>query len=609
MASSIMCSQFSTNNWRNLDDKQDWQREVFAMDRVFRNSFLTVAATSITSSHQSFLGSRNLWPLVQVPFVSKEVDPGKTGHFYVSPGLTPETAKFQHTEKFVSDVGSREWNKRGWTFQEKELAWRILYIGKTQLHFRCQEGRWDEELGLSFPPIQRLPISAHEATEEANADGSLQSGEGIADGTDCTEGEKGNTDDHRADQDLGETTKDTEAGDQAGGDGGKETTVDESTVEELHQAWYEWSSDYSSRRFTNETDRLPALAGLAKYSERINPNSSGGQSGRYLCGLWRDDLVRGLMWRVKKTECWEDALSEAPYLSPSWSWISHRGKVKWSHKSKYVQACDIVDINIGYTTDDPTGTVTSGSITLKGKLLQIPPPQIPGRTFHGGGDFHMERIILHHHTGGAPYYLDLSHGGRGFGNCLFDKYIVLDNHYYETQPIYLGIRQHNMAVLLLGWEAYPPSETREIRRKVALFELKEEEGGGHQDGDTTASGGEDTEDADVDEEDPVESREEWLAKHADPEMLHVRFKNAFRLPPHDPDHGVWDRIREAGREDEEVGEVENWPVGLLLAPEGTDTDGLPLYRRIGVFERILQVNNDEARAVFNEAETEVVKIL
>ncbi|KAH8760062.1 heterokaryon incompatibility protein-domain-containing protein, partial [Hyaloscypha sp. PMI_1271] len=287
------------------DDEQDWEREALQMGSVFLNAFLTVVAASITSPHQSFLASRNLWPLVEVPVIPAGDESVEIGRFYISPGLTSTSAKFHHTEKFVSDVGFTEWNKRGWTFQERELSRRILYFGKTQLHFACNEGRWEEELGLAQHSVSR--------------------------------------EEHRS-------------------------SHDDLVCEDINKMWYKLASDYSSRLLTYEIDRLPAISGLARHLERAYAESSSNPPRRYLSGLWDDDLVPGLMWYVDKGKIWKARSSAKPYLGPSWSWISHLGGVEWHTDPKYTQACEIVNANMGYATGDPMGRVTSGYLTIRGKL-------------------------------------------------------------------------------------------------------------------------------------------------------------------------------------------------------------------------------------------------
>jgi hypothetical protein len=49
---------------------------------------------------------------------------------------------------------------------------------------------------------------------------------------------------------------------------------------------------YSELDLTVQSDRLPAIAGLAR---QVEPFSV----GRYLAGLWSDSFYNGLLWEMK----------------------------------------------------------------------------------------------------------------------------------------------------------------------------------------------------------------------------------------------------------------------------------------------------------------------
>lgn len=53
--------------------------------------------------------------------------------------------------------------------------------------------------------------------------------------------------------------------------------------------WYQMITEYTRREITKETDRLPALAGLAQAWVQRYPEI-------YACGLWNEDLAVGLLW-------------------------------------------------------------------------------------------------------------------------------------------------------------------------------------------------------------------------------------------------------------------------------------------------------------------------
>jgi hypothetical protein len=101
----------------NLDDKQS---QISAMDRIYGSSVLTIAATHGEGAEAGL------------------------------PGVGPKTrAMIQGIEtvqgirlanrpwSFDKSVGESKWNTRAWTFQERILTKRILYITPQQIFFKC----------------------------------------------------------------------------------------------------------------------------------------------------------------------------------------------------------------------------------------------------------------------------------------------------------------------------------------------------------------------------------------------------------------------------------------------------------------------------------------
>jgi hypothetical protein len=87
--------------------------------------------------------------------------------------------------------------------------------------------------------------------------------------------------------------------------------------EDPYLAWYVLLQDYTRRKLTYPSDRLPALDGLAKHFSKET-----GMNG-YLAGLWEGDLTRGLLWGKKVS------LKEIMDRAPSWSWVSQDGEISY----------------------------------------------------------------------------------------------------------------------------------------------------------------------------------------------------------------------------------------------------------------------------------------
>lgn len=90
----------------------------------------------------------------------------------------------------------------------------------------------------------------------------------------------------------------------------------------MYRRWYWLLTEFSRRSITHKTDKLPAISGLA----RVIKHAAG---GRYLAGLFENDLDRGLLWSVEATFDWNLETDSGLHTSgrklgiaPYWSWAS-----------------------------------------------------------------------------------------------------------------------------------------------------------------------------------------------------------------------------------------------------------------------------------------------
>jgi hypothetical protein len=77
--------------------------------------------------------------------------------------------------------------------------------------------------------------------------------------------------------------------------------------------------EFTRRSLTNESDRLPAVLGLAQDFQKNLRDI-------YVQGLWMEDLPFSILWdggpSTKRTE-------ESALRAPTWSWGSVNGPVRW----------------------------------------------------------------------------------------------------------------------------------------------------------------------------------------------------------------------------------------------------------------------------------------
>jgi len=180
------------------DDSLDWAREAAKMDRVYANAYLTIAATSSSSTHEGFL-RRPKPNVVRMPYISPDDGTAK-GHFYLDSGPGGRS----------TDLVSSTWNTRGWTFQERILSARILHFCKERLLFECK--------GADF-------------TEDNQSPSPMQQAQWL----------KRDVDDQRM---------------------SASTFVPKEEPQRTYHHWYDMIRRYTEREFTYEDDLIPAVQGL-----------------------------------------------------------------------------------------------------------------------------------------------------------------------------------------------------------------------------------------------------------------------------------------------------------------------------------------------------------
>ncbi|KAJ0421268.1 heterokaryon incompatibility protein-domain-containing protein [Aspergillus carlsbadensis] len=127
---------------------------------------------------------------------------------------------------------------------------------------------------------------------------------------------------------------------------------------------------YSSRSLTYFADVLPAISAIARRSTHKC-------RGKYLAGLWSDDLQYELLW-TKAEAPTSSQWSQADYTAPSWSWASCPGSVQFAENIDMLYP-DFELLSAETTTNlDPFGRVSGGHISLLTKVCEIPASKLVG---------------------------------------------------------------------------------------------------------------------------------------------------------------------------------------------------------------------------------------
>lgn len=125
-------------------------------------------------------------------------------------------------------------------------------------------------------------------------------------------------------------------------------------VENALSTWYRILTQYSRKDLTRNSDKLPALSGVASAIHELTNYT-------YLAGIWKED-PKGLLWYSDDSQP-----QDTSYRGPSWSWVS-RGAVSLRFNSEKpippTQDVEIVDAHLEHL-GSTFSHISHGYITLK----------------------------------------------------------------------------------------------------------------------------------------------------------------------------------------------------------------------------------------------------
>lgn len=140
---------------------------------------------------------------------------------------------------------------------------------------------------------------------------------------------------------------------------------------------------FYTKEITVETDRLPAIAGLASQVASLTKS-------QYLAGLWRDNLAEDLLFSVEPNRGemqmpFRDRVSElsAPLSNarPSWSWAGHGRSFKrrpgnssdsWlGRRSGWTLDCVVLDAVAEADGTNPFGAVKHAHLSLRCRVISL----------------------------------------------------------------------------------------------------------------------------------------------------------------------------------------------------------------------------------------------
>ncbi|TVY45129.1 hypothetical protein LSUB1_G000716 [Lachnellula subtilissima] len=256
------------------DDDEDWSREGANMSNVYRNSTVTILADGVANHDGGCsapldsgnvpcrVGAGGLPPSQSLARnISKSIrcvnKDGVECHVYgrLSMWKGRQVAHMKHYDGYWSIL-----NSRGWTLQESELAPRKIHYTPDEIAWECTTQQCCE---CSPAPVV-VETTNYLKERLLRNDTSMCRGQ-----------------------------RDTRP-----------------SILARSIQWRELVYEFTSRTLSRDSDRLPAISGLAGLMRSDSEDE-------YVCGLWRNSLVRELLWEV----VWNTSFSSRrheKYYAPSW---------------------------------------------------------------------------------------------------------------------------------------------------------------------------------------------------------------------------------------------------------------------------------------------------
>jgi hypothetical protein len=229
----------------------------------------------------------------------------------------PKAQKVEFDD-MLRDWHSSSWSSRGWTFQEGKLSTRLVYFGASKIRFCCGNWIYTEDRPTSSNVYERSII------------------------------------------DMGR-------------DGPRNNRV------QLLMDFWIWNivPQFSQREFTKAEDKLPAIAGVAKYIGDVTGYD-------YVAGMWKSRLFTELIWCCDPLEGQLTALIAAlvsntsHYIAPSWSWahFASVNRITFFFREEETRLLKVdAKLEVSVTKGGPSvyGRISHGELTMTTKVLPVLP--------------------------------------------------------------------------------------------------------------------------------------------------------------------------------------------------------------------------------------------
>ncbi|KAG8167132.1 hypothetical protein KVR01_002821 [Diaporthe batatas] len=332
------------------DSIDDWKHQCPQMSNIYKRSYCNIAATSAIDDTEGCFFGRDVdmdLPL-RLSFDTEENQLKLAGTIVIpavenGKGSLHGLYDLCNQQTWFFDIRQSPLNARGWVLQERLLSPRVLNFTKAQMYWECDEMQASESYPYGFPNEAWANINEKALNPFSLSNMNLEEEDALAD------------------------------------------TGISPLVKRAFSVWANAVSAYtrldhhhisadgtleSVSNLTNPSDKLVAISAIA---HELQPF----MNCRYLAGHWETDLIRQIAWTGSNS-----SQRASAYRAPSWSWASVDGNIQFSKflndhptlkqtKEAFYPLAKVLDVDVELLTDDPMGQVTSGSLTLWCRLIEL----------------------------------------------------------------------------------------------------------------------------------------------------------------------------------------------------------------------------------------------
>ncbi|ETN40172.1 uncharacterized protein HMPREF1541_04448 [Cyphellophora europaea CBS 101466] len=317
------------------DSKDDWQHQANNVGDIYAGSYCNIAATNADQEVGCF---RNRPVEIVEPYLVD--DPKKASH--------KNSHVIGYDDFWCNSLLDSTLHTRAWVLQERLLSPRTIHFGKEQMFWECRQHKACEAYPLGIPTQ-----FSNERTRDWRAGVQMFNPESRTPGV------------------IKTSILAAVSAWFSGWLRPSKPTPHVIPCQEAYEFWSRTVERYMECGLTFQSDKLVAIAGLAKKVCETTGE-------RYLAGLWDNvQLPQSLLWYVPVREQAggspskrAPSLGSPDYRAPSWSWASIDAKITWDWPAPCGRVLiTILETNIERERGSGTSAITSARMDIKGILI------------------------------------------------------------------------------------------------------------------------------------------------------------------------------------------------------------------------------------------------